>query len=43
MEGVAHEAISLAGHFKLSKLILLYDSNDICLDGDLSTLFSENV
>lgn len=43
MEGVAHEAISLAGHLKLSKLILLYDSNDICLDGDLSTSFSENV
>ncbi|EEB35291.1 transketolase [Anaerococcus hydrogenalis DSM 7454] len=43
MEGVAHEAISLAGHLKLSKLILLYDSNDICLDGDLSTSFTENV
>ena len=43
MEGVAHEAISLAGHLKLSKLVLLYDSNDICLDGDLSTSFSENV
>lgn len=43
MEGISHEAISLAGHLKLSKLILLYDSNDICLDGDLSTSFSENI
>lgn len=43
MEGVALEAISLAGHLKLDKLVVLYDSNDICLDGDLSTSFSENV
>ena len=43
MEGVAYEAMSLAGHLKLDKLILLYDSNDICLDGDLNTSFSESV
>lgn len=43
MEGVANEAISLAGHLGLGKLIVLYDSNDICLDGKLSTSFSENV
>jgi len=36
MEGVALEAISLAGSFKLNKLILLYDKNDITIEGDLS-------
>lgn len=43
MEGVSYEAMSLAGHLKLDKLIILYDSNDICLDGNLSTSFSESV
>lgn len=43
MEGVSYEAMSLAGHLKLSKLVVLYDSNDICLDGKLNTSFSENV
>ncbi|MEK5039461.1 transketolase [Sporosarcina sp. FSL K6-3457] len=42
MEGVAAEAISLAGHLQLDKLIVLYDSNDISLDGDLDMSFSEN-
>lgn len=42
MEGVASEAVSLAGHLKLGKLIVLYDSNDISLDGELSMSFSEN-
>lgn len=43
MEGVASEASSLAGHLKLGKLVVLYDSNDISLDGELSRSFSENV
>lgn len=43
MEGVAAEAISLAGHLQLNKLIVLYDSNDISLDGDLGMAFSENI
>lgn len=43
MEGVASEASSLAAHLKLGKLVVLYDSNDISLDGELSRSFSENV
>ncbi len=43
MEGVAAEAISLAGHLQLDKLVVLYDSNDISLDGDLDMSFSENI
>jgi len=43
MEGVASEAASLAAHLKLGKLVVLYDSNDISLDGELNFSFSENV
>ena len=43
MEGVAMEAASLAGHHALANLIVLYDSNDITLDGKLKSSISENI
>ncbi len=43
MEGVAQEACSLAGNLNLNKLILLYDSNDVTMDGSLTLSNRENV
>jgi len=43
MEGISHEACSLAGTLGLSKLILIYDMNNISIDGDTSLAFTENI
>jgi len=42
MEGVSHEAASLAGHLKLGKLIYLYDDNHISIEGSTDLAFTEN-
>jgi transketolase len=43
MEGVAHEAASLAGHLELGKLVVFYDSNRICLGGSTNLSFTDDV
>ena len=43
MEGIASEACSLAGHLKLNNFCLLYDDNEITIDGRTSLAFTENV
>ena len=42
MEGISSEASSFAGHLKLNNLVLIYDANQICLDGPISECLSED-
>jgi len=43
MEGISHEAASIAGHQKLGKLIYLYDDNHVTIDGNTDIAFTEDV
>ena len=43
MEGISAEAASLAGHWRLSNLVWLYDDNGITIDGSTDLAFSENI
>ncbi|KAA8539299.1 hypothetical protein F0562_025991 [Nyssa sinensis] len=43
MEGISHEAVSLAAHWKLNKLTLIYDDNHNTIDGSSTLAFSEDI
>ncbi|MCK4441707.1 MAG: transketolase, partial [Sulfurovaceae bacterium] len=42
-EGISYEACSLAGHLSLDNLVLIYDNNEITIEGDTSIAWSENI
>ena len=42
-EGISYEACSLAGHLKLDNMVLIYDNNEITIEGDTSIAWSENI
>lgn len=43
MEGISHEAASLAAHWKLNKLTLIYDDNNNTIDGSTELAFTEDI